>query len=163
MRTFLLVVGLALLTGCAEMQKKPSASQANPSAAAPANVDLAGVEKAANEAYAKQDWSTSEANFALLTQKLPTNVEPWFKLGNIYARTNRFDLAVRAYREVLVRDTKHTRAWHNLGVVQLRQAALTFAELNKYAGQDDPLAARGQALGAAVNALLEPGGTSAAP
>lgn len=117
----------------------------------------------AAEAYAKQDWATSESLYAALTQTNPGIVEPWFRLGNIYARTNRFDLALRAYREVVLRDAAHARAWHNMGVVQLRQAAQTFAELQKHAQPDDPFAARGAELGQAVHDLLAPAGPHASP
>lgn len=149
---------LAVLSGCAQF-----AGPGSDRRAAPAQLnagDLAALEKQAAEAYTKQDWLASEQHFIKLTKHSPTAVEPWFKLGNIYARTNRFALAVRAYREVVVRDAKHSRAWHNMGVIQLRQAAQSFAELEKTALKDDPLAVRGAELGHAVQRLLEPGSTA---
>lgn len=150
------------LGGCAKLQStKPGAPTpaTTPQPAentAPAGADLLSVEREALEAYQRQDWATSEKNFVLLTQKIPAESEPWFKLGNIYARTERPELAVRAYREAVIRDPEHSRAWHNMGVVQLKQAAASFKELQKFADPDDPLYARGVELGNAIDGLVKP-------
>lgn len=155
---------VVLLGGCArsggtrDEPRTPAAPAATPS-----GEDALTLSRLASEAYAKQDWATSERHYVALTTKVPADVEPWFKLGNIYARTDRFDLAVRAYREVLVRDTRHARAWHNMGVVQLRQAARTFEELQKYAAPDDPLASRGTELGRDIARMLAPAGDQSPP
>lgn len=151
---------LAVLSGCAQFGGAGSTPPAAPSRLDAG--DLTALEKAAEETYSEQDWAASELHFIALTRRVPTAVEPWFKLGNIYARTDRLALAVRAYREVVMREAKHSRAWHNMGVIQLRQAALTFTELEKVAPEDDPLAVRGAKLGKAVLQLLEPE-TAAAP
>lgn len=142
---------LIALSGCAQF--------GGTGVTAPAKLrpeDLVALERQAGAAYDQQDWTTSEQHFIALTKAAPASVEPWFKLGNIYARTNRYALAVRAYGEVVVRDARHSRAWHNMGVIQLRQAAQSFAELEKYALHDDPLAVRGAELEHAIDQLLAP-------
>ncbi len=156
-RKLILLLGLTLsvLPGCAGFDRGQNSAAPKP--------DLAVLERQAEAAYAKGDWSASEQPFIALTKASPQAVEPWFKLGNIYARTNRYALAVRAYREVVVRDAKHVRAWHNMGVIQLRQAAQTFATLETYAQGDDPLAVHGSQLRQAVEHLLEAGPNPAAP
>ncbi len=155
----LLLCASLLLPGCAEFQRTPDAAATG----GEPKVDLQGLEQQAEAAYAKGDWAASEQPFIALTKASPQAVEPWFKLGNIYARTNRYALAVRAYREVVVRDAKHVRAWHNMGVIQLRQAAETFAELATYAQGNDPLAVHGMHLRQAVEQLLDTRSESTAP
>ena len=53
--------------------------------------------------------------------------------------------AIASYREALLRDPQHARAWHNLLQVQLREALLTAAEMQKTLNAQQPQA--GQALG----------------
>jgi cytochrome c-type biogenesis protein CcmH/NrfG len=97
------------------------------------------VEQQANSAYQNEDWQTAENAYLELAQKTPSQADPWFRLGNIYARTERLDAAVTAYREALLRDQKNSKVWHNLGVVQLRQATNTFIEMMEYTDTSDPL------------------------
>jgi cytochrome c-type biogenesis protein CcmH/NrfG len=65
--------------------------------------DVAGTERNANQAYHEEDWITAEREYTKLTGMTPTNAEPWFRLGNVYARLNRPNDALLAYREALVR------------------------------------------------------------
>ena len=83
------------------------------------------VEKRAYEAYQQEDWALAEREYRYLVQQVPGQSDPWFKLGNIYARTGQLDFAIGTYREALKRDPKNSKIWHNLGVVQLRQATNT--------------------------------------
>src|SRR5690606_27049603 len=106
--------------------------------AAPAGGDAVTIERTASEAYANRDWAEAERQYLLLTERVPQEPEPSFRLGNVYARTARPDLAVRAYREAVLRNPKHTRAWHNMAVVQLRQAAESLRELERFGDSDDP-------------------------
>lgn len=153
---------LMLISGCQTWKASQLPPKDEPQSSSGAT-DLVAVEKNAEAAYRAQDWATSERLYVELTKATPAATEPWFRLGNIYARTGRIELAVKAYRETVIRDTKHTRAWHNMGVVQLRQAAQSFGELQKYAAPDDPLGGRGKALGDAIDKLLAPTDPDATP
>jgi len=110
----------------------------------------------AADAYEDQDWARAEQRYGEVTRRNPADVEAWFRLGNIHARTGREESAVVAYREVVKRDPKHTRAWHNLGVVQVRMAITTFAEMGEATDPGDPLTARAAELAAGLEALLAP-------
>jgi len=124
------LVGMLLaLSGCGQTPTKPDTKP----------VDLAEIYALAAKAYEQQDWPASEKHYITLTQKLPEEVEPWFKLGNIYARTLRLDGAIKFYREALVRDSEHVKAWHNMAVVQLREASKSFAELEVLVQPEDEL------------------------
>lgn len=130
-----------------------------------ASLDFEASAAAAREAYEARDWRTAERHYAVLAKEIPQEAEYWFRLGNIYARTGRPDLAVRAYRETLVRDADFAKAWFNMGIVQLRQAANSFLKMEIHVAEDDPM--RVQA-GRAYRSILEildeePAGTAAAP
>lgn len=102
-------------------------------------VDPIEIERLADQAYQEKNWAVSEVNYIKIARALPTESKPWFRLGNIYAYTNRPDDAVLAYREALVRKPDFTKAWHNMGVVQLKETARTFSQLTIHANSDSPL------------------------
>ena len=104
--------------------------------------DIVQLEQTAKKAYLSEDWATAEKAYKNLTLQIPGDAEPWFRLGNIYARTNNLDAAVATYREALIRDPKNSKIWHNLGVIQLKQAANTFLEMQQYTEENDPLSLR---------------------
>ena len=119
--------------------------------------DITQLEQQAKEAYAIEDWATAETAYKSLTQQLPGNPTPWFRLGNVYARTNNLNAAVAAYREALVRDHKNSKAWHNMGVVQLKQAANTFLEMQQYTEENDPLSLRARYAVNSIANLIDSG------
>ena len=108
----------------------------------PTPVNLAETHRLAAESYKEQNWEESEKHYRILTQKSPVEAEPWFKLGNIYARTLRIDFAIGSYRETLVRDPQHIKAWHNMALIQLRQADKSYEELELLVKPGDPLHAK---------------------
>ena len=117
-------------------------------------VDLAEVYALAGKAYEEQDWDASEKHYRTLTQNAPEEAEPWFKLGNIYARTLRIELAIQCYRETLVRDARHVKAWHNMAVIQLRQAGKSFEELELLVEPDSELHKKSVKIQESINALV---------
>lgn len=118
-----LLVALAC-AGCASTGSDGQAATKSPdSATAPtAEASLA----AAEAAYAREDWATAEARLLDAARAARGDAEPWFKLGNVYYRTQRYDFAAQAYEQALRRAPGHARAWHNLGVVRLHQADASF-------------------------------------
>lgn len=142
----LLVTSLALALGaCGQTQTKPDKL---------APQDLAEIYRLAAAAYEAQDWAASERHYRDLTRGAPEEVEPWFKLGNVYARTQRYDLAIACYREVLVRDSRDVKAWHNIAVTQLREAGASFLELEMLTKEDDPLHAKSVRIQRAIDELV---------
>lgn len=104
--------------------------------------EIAQIEQEARTAYQNEDWATAEKAYRSLTIQVPGEAEPWFRLGNVYARSNNLDAAVATYREALVRDPRNSKVWHNMGVIQLKQAANTFLEMQQYTEENDPLGLR---------------------
>ena len=144
-RTVFVILAAITLTGCDPVNIKPSSTDLK---------TVLDVRQRADQAYQQEDWSTAEREYRYLVENVPNDAEPWFRLGNIYARTGRLDAAVVAYREALVRDSKSSKAWHNLGIVQLRQASGTFVEMQQYTAPDDPLRERAQQVLNHMDALM---------
>lgn len=146
------LVALAMLSAC---QMSP------PSKAAPAAV-AADTRAAAERAYGAGEWPLAETHYRAWVATVPDDAEAWFRLGNIYARTARPDAAVSAYREALARDGTLGKAWFNMGIVQLRQAAESLHAMQAVLPPGDPAAVRGAAARAAVMTILDEA-TGAAP
>ena len=144
-----LCLSLVLLIGCS---RSPTSDTA---AAAPTEkVDFAAVRAAAEQAYNDSKWREAGVHYERLVRETPQDAVYWFRLGNIYARTERPDLATSAYREALVRDADNAKAWFNMGVVQLRQAANSFLKMEVHVRESDPYAAQGRKAYETIMGLL---------
>lgn len=140
------VLLLALLAaGCASTGR---------SEAVPGPEQVATARAAGERAYAAGDWADAEPHYRTLVQAVPQDAALWFRLGNVYARLDRPDAAVAAYREALVRDGDLAKAWFNMGVVQLRQAANSFLKLGAHVHPSDPVARQGSEAYEAIMAIL---------
>jgi tetratricopeptide (TPR) repeat protein len=117
--------------------------------------DLFEIERLANQTYENSEWLESEKHYSLLIEIDPEKSRNWFRLGNIYARTNRPDAAIYAYREALIRDSELTNAWYNMGIIQLKQAAYSLNEMQLYVDENDPVAEKGQRILQAILDLIE--------
>jgi tetratricopeptide (TPR) repeat protein len=102
-------------------------------------IDLFELKKETDAAYINDDLVSSEKGYEILVSKMPKVAENWFKLGNIYVRTNRPAAAVNLYREAVLRDPKYSKAWYNLSIVQLKQTAYSLTEMLHYTNINDPL------------------------
>ena len=126
---------LILLAACGST---PERGETKPSEEAP-RVDLKVALASGKAAYAAKKWREAERHYAILVKRIPQEPDHWFRLGNIYGRTDRPDLAVAAYREVLVRDSDYAKAWFNMGIVQLRQAANSFRKMEVHVDESEPM------------------------
>jgi Flp pilus assembly protein TadD len=84
--------------------------------------DLMSINQEARLAYEGGELAKAETLYRSLARRMPNDAETWLRLGNLYARSNRPDEASSAYHHALMADNAEARAWHNLGVVRLRQA-----------------------------------------
>lgn len=115
-----------LLTACANMPGKPGA-------------DLFDLQRQAAEAYQQQHYKSALAFYQRLAQQVPGDALIWFRLGNVQARLSMPDEAVASYRHALLLNPRLSKAWHNMGVIQLRQAAATYTEMATQVDPIDPL------------------------
>lgn len=115
---------------------------------------MASLEQEAHAAYASNNLSQAQTDYLALTKALPDDVDNWFRLGNIYARSGQLEKAVNAYRHVLKHDAEHAKAWHNLGVVLIQQSQAAFLESARNAQEDRSLMNASLAMEKQIGALL---------
>tara|TARA_R110002072_G_scaffold32211_8_gene98624 strand:+ start:934 stop:1398 length:465 start_codon:yes stop_codon:yes gene_type:complete len=118
-------------------------------------LDLIEILEQANIAYENDDLVTSEKNYGILINKLPEEAEYWFRLGNIYVRTNRPYDAMSLYREAVLRDPQFAKAWYNLGIVQLKQTAFSLNEMLIYTDKQDPLYSKAATMLEQIKSIVE--------
>jgi len=150
-RSKLVVLALccALVSGCATVAQNGVSDKEG--AGAPGTMDLY---REGMKAYQEGDMETAETKLSAVLEKVPQDAQVWFRLGNVFARTDRPRLAVRAYQDALMRDPRLAKAWHNMGVVHLRQAANDFISLANAVPPEDPLHERGRKMSNTILALL---------
>lgn len=130
-------VAMVLIQGCAALgndngQLLPAESRATP--------ELALLNQQAQLADAGGEAMKAEALYTAVLRKSPNDAETWFRLGNLYANNNHPSEAAIAYERTLIADNSHTRAWHNLSVIRLRQAYAAMLQAQITANPDDALA-----------------------
>jgi len=112
-KTIIVLLLLANLSGCnitglKETEEAPK-------------IDLLALKEEADFAYLNNDMVISEKNYSILVKEMPVEALFWFRLANVYVRTNRPDAAITLYREAVIRDPEFSKAWYNLGIVQLNK------------------------------------------
>jgi len=126
------------LSGCNGIAVKPDAETNEPNVET-ANLDLLTLRQQADTAYSNNELNTSASYYEELIRRVPEEPLHWFRLANIYVRTNRPQEAIDLYREALIRDPKYSKAWYNLSIVQLKQTAYNLNEMLIYTDENDPL------------------------
>jgi len=131
-RLVFVIVFVGFATGCAS---------------SPGKSELVQLNEAAQQAYGEGRLKEAQALYTKLSKAVPEDPEIWFRLGNIYARNERLlDEAVDAYLKALEYDLRYGEAWHNLGVVKLRQAAAALMEAAANLPEDHPAQGHARAL-----------------
>ncbi len=96
------------------------------------------VEQAA-QAYNAGHWEDSLQRYNQLAERMPSNVEILFRLGNTQARLGRLDEAVASYQTLLTHQPDFAKAWHNLAVVRVRQAMAALTEAERFGASGEKL------------------------
>ncbi len=141
----LLCALLLALVGCASMSPKPEGRSAD---------NIKATAARAEESYEKADWATAATAYGVLVEELPQDTQLWFRYANALARSDQPERAVTAYREVLARDAHYAKAWFNMGIVQLRQAANSFSRIDGNISAADPLRAQSEQVHDAILRIL---------
>lgn len=126
------LVSLLLLPGCGSMLPQSS---------------LVSQQDEANQAYSTGNFEHASRLYRNLAQLLPNDAGVRYQLGNSLARQGDAQGAIASYREALVRDPQHARAWHNLLQVQLREALFTAGDMRQTLSPQQPMAERALGLG----------------
>jgi tetratricopeptide (TPR) repeat protein len=122
--------------------------------------DLSSVQNEADEAYQNNDFTRAEELYTKLAKDIPSEKSYWFRLGNIYARTNRPDTAILAYREAVLRDPEYVNAWYNMGILQLKQSANSFNQMQQFVKEEDPLSIKGKKVLDAITDVIQGNNTN---
>ncbi|HQR03487.1 MAG: tetratricopeptide repeat protein [Proteobacteria bacterium] len=122
------------LAGCGGMMNNPSLSEAS------------ALQQSAVLAYESGDDAKAEALYQGLARMAPNDPETWLRLGNLYARSNRPDLAADAYQRALLTAPNDVRLWYNLGIIRQRQAHAALIRAHELAGDNEALRQRTEAL-----------------
>jgi len=117
--------------------------------------ELIKLKQHAQVAYQNRDWEKAVEYYGNLSRQVPNDTEIWFRLGNAYARLNKYGAAIQSYQQALRRDSKNSKIWHNMGIVQLKLATNTFIEMQNNTDADDPLNQRATYVINAISNLLE--------
>jgi len=112
------------------------------------------VRNEALTAYRTKDYKTALPLYQKLTTEVSADPELWFHLGNIYARLGQPNKAVDSYESTLKLNARHSRAWHNMGVMQLRMSANTFTQMLQNIPPNDPLHRRAEILSETLLKIL---------
>lgn len=78
----------------------------------------------ATKAYDREDFKSAEDLFLQVVKNDIGNSRAWYKLGNIYANSDRPLAAIDAYHKAIEIKPDHLKARHNLGVIYLEQAKI---------------------------------------
>ncbi|MHB1057447.1 MAG: tetratricopeptide repeat protein [Rhodanobacter sp.] len=113
-------------------------------------------QREADQAYDSGNLALALSDYQALTRDVPQHADFWFRLGNIHVRLQRPDDAVEAYRHALQIEPGHAKAWHNLGIVRLRQAEAAFGQSARYAtGVDAPLQQQSAQMAHGIAGLVQ--------
>ena len=135
-RMIFMLVAAVLLAGCAA---QGGANRGDIPQLTGAGADLLSKQQFVT---ADGEAARSEALFQSLLRKLPNDSDTWFRLGNLYAANNRPEPAANAYTRALLSDNSNVRAWHNLGVVRLREAYAALIQAQMTVDSGDALLAQ---------------------
>lgn len=83
----------------------------------PLSESMAGVYRAALDAYERNDLATAASLFEQVLAATPTHVEACYKLGNVCKEQGNWAAAQTHYRAVLRQSPQHAQALNNLGAV----------------------------------------------
>ncbi|MCB1739840.1 MAG: tetratricopeptide repeat protein [Gammaproteobacteria bacterium] len=120
-------------------------------------IPLLELRQLAASSYETDEFDRAERLYRALTLREPADADHWLRLGNVYGRSSRPEEAVAAYQEAVLRDPGLAKAWHNMGVIRLQQAANSFQQLLVHAAADEPLVATATQTRIAILGLLQGG------
>ena len=146
-RLCILVPILVFLAACTQINLKQLTR--------PDKKELAAIRVVADKGYTAEDWAIAEGAYRTLTETVPREAENWFRLGNIFVLKGHPNEAIALYREALVRDPRHSKAWQNLGLTQLRAATNTFVEMQESFDSSDPAHELARRMVNGITRLLE--------
>jgi len=122
-----IIILCGLMTGCVTTATEMGSAELEASYAS------------ANKAYTDKNYELALLEYLELSKALRAVDVIWFRVGNSYARLENFDEAIEAYEKTVLINPRLSKAWHNMGVIQLKQSVNTWRQMLIYISKDDPL------------------------
>ena len=116
-----------VLSGCTVTEVRPELN------------DIQQLQAHAHAAYEAKEYELAITRYQEVQTYLDKDPYVWFRLGNCYSHLQQPDEAINAYRKAVFFDPTMSKAWHNMGVMQLRQTANTWTQMLVHTLQSDPL------------------------
>jgi tetratricopeptide (TPR) repeat protein len=160
LRALCVVLGSALLGGCATPNGHPSAQTQAGTPAQDANREqrLRALQQA-EALYLSGRLNEAQAAFEQLTQTYPRNGEMWFRLGNTLMKEGSYDAAAAALQNAASFDPGHGRAELNLALARIAQAQLALDAARARLDPSSPERNQADQLQRQIRTLLgSPGG-----
>jgi tetratricopeptide (TPR) repeat protein len=88
--------------------------------------------------YQQGKYSQAIQELQTIVSQVPKDSELWFRLGNAYAKNQQPNMAIESYRNALLRNPEHGKAWYNLGVIHMQEALKAFIDMEKHTNSHDP-------------------------
>ncbi len=112
------------------------------------------MDEQAQRYYQAGDYVNALEAYQYLSKEMNTEARYWYFLGNCYARLERPNEAVDAYREALVRRPDDAKAWHNLVLVEAKLLSNTMAEMSQSVAADSPLMKKVELIHERLNGVV---------
>ena len=97
------------------------------------------MQEQAHQAYLNEEYELAVQYYLDVQKYLDKDPFIWFRLGNSYSYLKQPDRAIEAYRQAVFFDPSMSKAWHNMGIMQLRQSANTWTQMLVHTQESDPL------------------------
>lgn len=117
--------------------------------------DLLVMRKEAEQHYEAKDYAKALPLYERLVKGAPKDALSWFQLGNVQARLKLNNEAIKSYEQAVQLDPNLSKAWHNMGFLQLQQSANSFTQMAQLTREDDPLSDRAMKMSQGTLALLD--------
>ena len=148
LKRFIIITLLFSLSACNQLGVKDEAEEQS-------KPDLIELQKQADQAYLNDEFADAERDYEILIRELPKEALHWFRLGNIYVRTNRPAAAINLYKEAVIRDPSYAKAWYNMSIVQLKQTAYSLNEMLIYTDKIDPMYSKAKNLLDGIESIVK--------
>jgi tetratricopeptide (TPR) repeat protein len=93
----------------------------------------------ANKAYSDKNYELALLEYLKVSEKMDADAVVWFRIGNSYNWLESYDQAIKAYEKSLLLDPRLSKAWHNMGMLQLKQSVNSWQQMLLYISKSDPL------------------------
>jgi len=105
----------------------------------PAPNEVKIIYASADKAYGEKNYKLALFEYLKLSETITTDAIIWFRIGNSYTRLENYNKAVEAYEKAVLLDPRLSKAWHNMGVIQLKQSVNTWRQMLTHISKDDVL------------------------